>query len=115
MTAPPLELRDELAKAIPVYWAHAGARCNCDDSDDDNPVTPDDGTDRYVSAWCRDNYRAALRARDRVIDALLPIITRETERARAEVGSLIRAHRDAEAAYYYLTCRCGYVTFGARP
>ena len=33
-------------------------------------------------------------------DALMPIIERETERARAEVGSLIRAHRDAEAAYW---------------
>ena len=35
-----------------------------------------------------------------VADALLPIIERETERARAEVGSLIRAHQDAEAAYW---------------
>lgn len=78
------DLRDELAEAIPVYWVHAGARCNCDDSDDDNPVTPDDGTERYVSAWCRDNYRAALRERDRVIDATLSIITRETERALRE-------------------------------
>ena len=94
------DLRDEPAKAIPVYWAHAGVRCNCDDSDDDNPVTPDDGTGRYVSAWCRDNYRAALRKRARVIDNILPIIERETERARAEVAGLVRAHRDAEAAYW---------------
>ena len=36
----------------------------------------------------------------RAADALLPIIERETERARAEVGSLIRAHQDAEAAYW---------------
>ena len=36
----------------------------------------------------------------RAADAILPIIERETTRARAEVGSLIRAHRDAEAAYW---------------
>ena len=33
-------------------------------------------------------------------DAILPIIERETTRARAEVASLIRAHQDAEAAYW---------------
>ena len=39
-------------------------------------------------------------AQQRLADALLPIIERETTRARAEVGSLIRAHRDAEEAYW---------------
>ena len=33
-------------------------------------------------------------------NALLPIITRETERARAEVADLIRAHQNAEATYW---------------
>ena len=36
----------------------------------------------------------------RAADAILPIITRETERARAEVAGLIRAHQAAEAAYW---------------
>ena len=39
-------------------------------------------------------------ASDDLIDAILPIIERETTRARAEVASLIRAHQDAEAAYW---------------
>ena len=37
---------------------------------------------------------------DIIADAILPIITRETERARAEVAGPIRAHRDAEATYW---------------
>ena len=36
----------------------------------------------------------------RAAGAILPIIERETTRARAEVASLIRAHQDAEAAYW---------------
>lgn len=51
-----------------------------------------------------DPTRAELQAACvRVADALLPIITRETTRARAEVGSLIRAHQDAEAAYWAMS------------
>ena len=35
-----------------------------------------------------------------IVAALLPIIERETTRARAEVAGLIRAHQNAEAAYW---------------
>ena len=66
------DLRDELAKTIVnVSWGRSDAY---------RRVSPSEG--------------------EALADAILPIIERETERARAEVGSLIRAHRDAGAAYW---------------
>ena len=56
---------------------------------------------RTMSAnWRNMHTNGSLGFQRMLADAILPIIQRETTRARAEVGSLIRAHRDAEAAYW---------------
>ena len=92
-----MSLRDELAEALREH-AYTTRRsettgmdyrawhtCRCGWESDDHDGNIPDGV-RVVA------YHHA--------DAILPIIERETTRARAEVGSLIRAHQAAEAAYW---------------
>ena len=56
---------------------------------------------RTMSAnWRNMHTNGSLGFQLMLADAILPIIERETNKARAEVADLIRAHRDAEAAYW---------------
>ena len=56
---------------------------------------------RTMSAnWRNMHTNDSLGFQRMLANAIMPIIERETERARAEVAGLIRAHRDAESAYW---------------